>query len=132
MNLPQIFKRYGLIFREKFGNSYYRQLLRLASMLAQDPLASLRQGVLKAMIGLTYDCQCSCSYCCAGLYPKNKEEELSAHEIKGLIKDIAKLPSIFTLVSFFGGEAILKESIFDLIGYAGSKGLFIETETNGI
>jgi len=101
-------------------------------MLMQAPLASYRQGIQKAMIGLTYDCQSNCTYCCAGLYPKNKEKELSVLEIKALIKDISLLPSLCTLVSFFGGEALLKESIFDLVKDASRNGLFTETETNGI
>ena len=127
-----ILRNCGLKYREKFGNSCYRQLLRMAGMLLYSPFASFRQGILKAMVGLTYDCQCRCSYCCSGLYPRNRENELSEQEVKGLLNSIAELPSVFTLVSFFGGEAMLKESLFSLIEYACGKGLFTETETNGL
>jgi len=123
---------YNLRFREKCGNAYGRQVLRMAGMLLRHPQASLRQGVLKAMVGLTYDCQCSCSYCCSGLYARDSKNELSAQEVEALIDDIALLPSLCTLVSFFGGEALLKESIFSLISYACARGLFTETETNGM
>jgi len=132
MRLVEIFKNYNLRYREKFSNVYYRQLLRLARMLIQTPLASYRQGILKVMIGLTYDCQCDCAYCCSGLYHKSRENELSVSEIKALIQDISRLPSLCTLASFFGGEALLKESIFDLVRDASRNGLFTETETNGI
>ncbi len=132
MRLTEIFRNYNLKYREKCGNAYYKQLFRLLKMLFQSPLASHRQGVLKVMLGLTYDCQCNCLYCCAGLQPRSNEKELSVKEIKNLIQAISRLPSFFTLISFFGGEALLKESIFELIQYACRWGLFTETETNGI
>ena len=132
MHPTEAFQKYSLMCREKLGNKSSRQFLRLGKMLLRAPFSSCRQGILKTMVGLTYDCQCNCAYCCAGLYPKNKENELSVLEIKALIKDISRLPSLCTLISFFGGEALLKESIFELIKYACQEGLFTETETNGI
>lgn len=132
MGQTGIFRDYRLSYREKCGNSCSRQALRLAGMLLSHPGLSLRQGILKAMIGLTYDCQCSCSYCCSGLYARESKKELSEEEVRSLIDDIASLPSLCTLVSFFGGEALLKEYIFGLISHACARGLFTETETNGM
>ncbi len=125
-------KNHKLRIKEKFGNSCYRQLMRLAKMLANMPLRSVNNGILKVMIGLTYKCQCSCNYCCAGLYSKETEKELTSKELKNLIYDISQLPSLCTLVSFFGGEPLLKEDIFYLIEVATKGGLFTEMETNGI
>lgn len=121
-----------LRFKEKFGNSYYKQLLRAVKILIKAPAASFNNGILKAMIGLTHDCQCKCEHCCAGLYSRDKDKELSSGEIKNVIDDINSLPSIFTLLSFFGGEPLLRKDIFDLVKYTAKKGLFTEIETNGI
>jgi MoaA/NifB/PqqE/SkfB family radical SAM enzyme len=132
MNFIGKLKNIKMRFKEKFGNTYYRQLLRLGRMLIKTPAQSFDRGILKVMIGLTYDCQCGCNYCCVGLYLKEKEKELSTEEVKVLIYDISQLPSLFTLVSFFGGEPLLRNDIFDLVEFSGKRGLFTEIETNGI
>lgn len=131
MNVIDALKNHALRYREKCQSAYYRQIVRFGRMLAYRPRVSFSHGILKAMIGVTYRCQCRCDYCCAGIYPREKQE-LSTTEFKVLIDDIDLLPSIFTLVSFFGGEPLMREDIFDLIRYTAQKGLFTEIETNGI
>jgi len=121
-----------LRYREKCRSVYYRQVIRLINMLVRHTSISIKQGILKVMIGLTYDCQCRCDYCCAGLYVQEKEKELTTGEVKAVTTDIASLPSLCTLVSFFGGEPLLREDIFALVEWTASKGLFTEVETNGI
>jgi len=132
MNIIDKLRNNRLRIKEKFGNSYYRQLLRLGKTLIKSPRSSLRNGILKVMIGLTYECQCSCKYCCSGLYAKEKKKELTTEEIKSLIDSISHFPFAVVLVSFFGGEPLIRKDVFDLIKYAATKGLFVELETNGI
>lgn len=133
MNIIDKFLNNKLRFKEKFGNSYYRQLLRLGKVMIKSPGASFKNGTLfKVMIGLTYECQCSCEYCCSGLYAKESKKELTTEEIRSLINDISRLPFAVVLVSFFGGEPLIRKDVFDLVRYAAAKGLFVELETNGI
>ncbi len=101
-------------------------------MLLFHPKITFKQGILKVTLGLTYECQCSCTYCCSGVYPKIAKDVLSARKIESLIDEISSLPSVFTLVSFFGGEPLLREDIYRLVRYATKNGLFTELETNGI
>lgn len=125
-------KNYKLKVKEKFSNAWHYQLLRLIKMFCMSPLKSIKGGVLKAMINLTYRCDCDCDYCWCGNYAKYPDRELSNFEIKKILNEIAKYSSIFTLVSFIGGEPFLREDIYELIDYASKKGLFTEMETNGI
>ena len=132
MNFINKLKNYKLRFKEKFSNSYSRQLLRLGKTLIKSPALSLKNGILKVMIGLTYECQCNCEYCCAGLHSKEREKELTTEEIKFFVDNISRFPFVGVLVSFFGGEPLIREDVFDLIKYTTKRGLFTEVETNGI
>ena len=125
-------KNYKLKYKEKCSNLFYRQVYRAIRMLLKYPLKSYKNGILKVMIGLTYECQCDCEYCCSGLYVKEKSKQLTVKEIKHLIDTISELPFLGVLISFFGGEPLTREDIFDLVKYAVRKGLFTEVETNGI
>ncbi len=126
------FKNYRLRYREKFNNSYHRQLMRLIRMTLGFPSRSIKNGMIKAMINLTYRCQCDCNYCWCGSYERQTDNELTFLELKQLIHQIAQFPSFFTLVSFIGGEPLLRDDIYRLINYASREGLFTEMETNGI
>ena len=101
-------------------------------MLIRHPVLSIKQGLLKVTLATTYRCQCSCVYCCAGQYPKIANRELTVEEIESIILEISRLASVSTLISFFGGEALLRGDIFRSISYANKKGLFTELESNGI
>jgi len=125
-------KNWKLRLREKFHYPLIFHFTRCIKMFITSPQASIRQGFLKIMFGLTYRCQCKCIYCCSGRYPVNEKEELMTQEVKRILKEISVLPSLFTVVSFFGGEPLLREDIFELIKYANNLGLFTEVETNGI
>ena len=132
MYIIDVLKNYKLKFKEKFNSQFYFQLARLIKIFCLSPLKSIKGGVLKAMINLTYRCDCNCDYCWCGSYDKYPDKELSRFEIKKILNEIAKFPSIFTLVSFIGGEPFLKEDIYELIDYASKKGLFSEMESDGI
>jgi len=132
MNIISKLKNHRLRFREKFSNSYSAQLLRWGGLLIRSPYQGIRNGFLKVIIGLTYECQCNCEYCCSGLYIKNKEKEISTSEVKSLLDDIGRLPFSGIVVTFFGGEALMRNDIFELVKYTNRRGLFAEIETNGI
>lgn len=101
-------------------------------MFVKHPFISIRRGSFKIMIGLTYRCQCACEYCCSGKYPKIETDELRTEEIYSLVSAIVKLPSLFTVISFFGGEPMLRNDIYQLIEYAQTRGLFVEMDSNGL
>lgn len=125
-------KNYKLRYREKLNNLCHHQLMRLVRMFFTSALRSVNNGVLKVMMNLTYECQCRCDYCWCGSYAKQLHKELSSSELIMILDQIARLPSLSTLVSFIGGEPLLREDIYQLINYATRKGLFAEMETNGI
>jgi MoaA/NifB/PqqE/SkfB family radical SAM enzyme len=121
-----------LVYKEKFRNSYSRQLLRLGKMLLKRPVASMGNGAIKVFLGLTYRCQCNCIHCSSGLFEKSEGKELATSECEDVIDQVNKLPSIFTVVSFFGGEPLLRDDIYHLIKYTSARGIFCEAESNGI
>jgi len=132
MNFLRKYKKFRLQYREKVSNLAFNQIMRSLKMLARFPRRSIQGGVLKAMINVTYKCQCNCDYCWCGNYRPNNQDELSLQQLKSIINQIADIPSLATLVSFIGGETLLREDIYELVSYATRKGLFTEMETNGI
>lgn len=121
-----------LQYKEKFRNSYSRQLLRLGKTLLKRPIPAMHKGAIKVFLGLTYRCQCNCIHCSSGLFEKSEDKELTTRECENVIDQINKLPSIFTVVSFFGGEPLLRDDIYHLIKYTSARGMFCEAESNGI
>ena len=127
-----LLKNSYLRFKEKSGNGYHRQVMRMVKMLSRYPKVSIRNRILKVVLGITYSCQCNCSYCCAGLHNKDPERELREKDFKDVIDQINDFPSLFTTVVFFGGEPLLRKEIFKLVKHSCERGLFTELETNGI
>lgn len=132
------FKNYRLSFKEinykeniKF-RIYIRPLLRLIKKLTKFSLLRSDNGGKKVMLGLTYRCQCKCLHCGCAYYRKDETEELSYEENLHLIRQISNLPFTFIVLSFFGGEPLLKQDIYPLIRYANRMGLFCQLETNGL
>ena len=125
-------KNHRLRYREKFKSPYHRQLLRLIRIGVKSPIQSCKNGILKVMVGLTYRCQCNCAHCCSGMYEKSEGSELATQELESLINQIDRMPSIFSVVSFFGGEPLLRKDIYHLIKLVTKNGLFCEVESNGI
>lgn len=121
-----------LRYKEKLSSLSFRHLRRMAGRLSVSPLASLRNGIMKVMINLTYNCHCDCDYCWCADYVNKGREELSTQEVNNAIDQIAEQPSLLSLVSFIGGEPLLREDIYLLVGYTAQKGIFVEMETNGV
>ncbi len=80
------------------------------------------------MLGITYECQCTCGHCCTGCYKKERGRELSLDEIKGVL-DRADNPVAVTL---FGGEPTLRPELFEIVKYASQKTMFVLLDTNGL
>ncbi len=83
-----------------------------------------------ALISLTYRCQCSCRHCGAGLFKKDGEKELSAEEVRGLLRDLRAAGG--TGVHFFGGEPLLAPDLVGHVAEASRLGLNVTVETNGL
>ena len=81
-----------------------------------------------AVLGLTYQCQCQCIHCSAGLYPKDKEKELTKNKWITILDNIYRLG--VPRINLTGGEALLRNDVFDIIKYATKKFVVI-LETNG-
>nr|MBU1327678.1 radical SAM protein [Candidatus Omnitrophota bacterium] len=123
---------FRLKYKEKISSLSFFHLLRLAKTIFKSPRGSINNGIIKVMFNLTYRCQCSCDYCWCSRYEKNTTEELSLAEVKRTVDQIAQRSSLFTLVSFVGGEPLLREDIYQIVKYATKRGLFVEMETNGV
>ena len=81
-----------------------------------------------AVLGLTYRCQCKCVHCSAGLYLKDIKNELTTKEWLALLDGICALG--VPRINISGGEALLREDIFEIIEYA-SKKFIVILESNG-
>jgi 12,18-didecarboxysiroheme deacetylase len=78
---------------------------------------------------LTQRCNLSCAHCYSKSDWDCRTSELSAHQAKGLLKDLAQFGC--PVVLFSGGEPLLREDIFELIQYSSGLGLRTGLSTNG-
>lgn len=78
---------------------------------------------------VTNRCTTSCAYCC---FSSNRKElpELTTVELKRIIDDAKYLGC--THVHFTGGEPLIRDDIYELIGYASQSGLEMRLQTNGM
>ncbi len=67
---------------------------------------------------VTKACNLACKHCRATAQLTPSEDQLSFEEAKGLIKELPKTGD--PIIIFTGGEALLREDIFDLIEFAHS------------
>lgn len=77
---------------------------------------------------VTKRCNLRCKYCAVWRLPPNSDE-LSTSEWFEVIDRLDEL-GVYVL-SFTGGEPLLKPGVFDMIGYARSKGLYTRLTSNG-
>ena len=79
---------------------------------------------------LTDRCNLSCTHCYNRSGPLCKtEEELSTDQARGLIDDLADMG--IPLILFTGGEALMREDIWELAEHARKKGIKMALSTNG-
>lgn len=77
----------------------------------------------------TWRCNLKCRHCYSHVQNCREEAELSTEQARRLIDQIAAFGCPVLL--FSGGEPLLREDLFDLIQYAGGKGLRTVLSTNG-
>ncbi|MBI4964140.1 MAG: 12,18-didecarboxysiroheme deacetylase [Desulfomonile tiedjei] len=78
---------------------------------------------------VTRRCNLKCVHCYSQSEDTNYRGELSFHEGKALIDDLAEFGS--PVILFSGGEPLIRPDIMDLIRYAAGKGLRAVVSTNG-
>src|SRR3989339_1891 len=119
--LSKIKKRDYRWFLEKA----YQALLMAASVSLKKSLT----GPVSAAIAVTWRCNSSCRMCD---YPGRADEskEMSTSRLLDLIDQLVLLKT--TGVTFYGGEPLLREDIFELIHHAAQKELITHLPTNGV
>lgn len=116
------------IYRLACKTTTYRNLLLVSRFLLNRKI--LHKNLPGALIfGVTYRCQCNCSYCSVGRYPVLPNNELSAEEIKTIIAEAVELG--IPKINFFGGEPLMRNDLLELISCAAEKGMFVFLDTNG-
>ncbi len=77
---------------------------------------------------LTNACNLACIHCRASAIREPPPDELSTTEAKHFVDELVEYKPIIILT---GGEPLLREDVFDIAGYASSKGLRVVLATNG-
>jgi len=78
---------------------------------------------------VTNKCNLSCVHCYIDAGPSPLGNQLSLDEGKSFIADLAEMK--IPLLMFTGGEPILRDDFWQLVHYAGSRGLKVALSTNG-
>jgi radical SAM protein with 4Fe4S-binding SPASM domain len=78
---------------------------------------------------ITRTCNLRCVHCYSDSYAQKYSGELTNEDAKRVIDDLAafQVPAVL----FSGGEPLTRPDLFDLMGYAVSKGLRLTLSTNG-
>ncbi len=82
---------------------------------------------------VTLRCNCKCEHCGSSCGYKTPKDEISAEELKKTLLEIANTygaKNVFLTVT--GGEPLMREDLFDIMGYACSLGFRWGMTTNGI
>ncbi len=78
---------------------------------------------------ITKACNLACKHCRATAQTTPSEDELSTEEAKRLIEDLPRVGE--PIIIFTGGEALLREDLFELIEYADKCGVKSVLSSNG-
>ena len=82
------------------------------------------------IMGVTYRCQCDCVHCSQGGFRVSRKEELTLDEIKRTISAASRYQ--LKECNLFGGEALLRRDIFDILAYARPRCELLTLDTNGV
>ena len=123
---------YRMRLLEKSGASFLPPLKRLFKRMFLFPFIRFHGLSFEVMLGVTYQCQCQCEHCGMSSCNNDQNSELNTLQIKEIIREISEIPYFFIKISFFGGEPMLRNDIFELINYAAGMGLFTDMNSNGI
>jgi radical SAM protein with 4Fe4S-binding SPASM domain len=74
-------------------------------------------------------CNLKCEHCYENAGPKAMEDELTTEEAKRVIDEFEDAGVV--AIAFSGGEPLLRKDIFEVAGYAKSRGFFTSIATNG-
>lgn len=77
---------------------------------------------------ITYSCNLRCKHCYANA-GKSLGDELTTHEAKEIIDKLDR--ACVPILSFSGGEPLVRNDIFELTRYARDKGMYVAVATNG-
>lgn len=83
-----------------------------------------------ATLAVTYRCPCRCFHCSAQLNLQKGRSELSTAEIKAVIDQCLDMG--MSVITFTGGEPLLREDIFELIDYVDKKKAVTILFSNGL
>jgi MoaA/NifB/PqqE/SkfB family radical SAM enzyme len=78
---------------------------------------------------LTYKCQLNCPCCNQSPNANSGRKELTTAEWKKIIDDIVSGGSFMLAIG--GGEALIRDDLFDIVDYAAGRGLVVCLTTNG-
>lgn len=85
---------------------------------------------LSILLGLTFECQCSCKHCGLDRLDASSGSELTFEEICDFINELSGLG--IANITFVGGEPILRKDVFEIIKIASLKGFFTSLDSNGL
>jgi len=104
---------------------------RLMGLLAARHVQAPPKHLPILLLFVTDRCNLQCSMC--GVYKRRAElsdqDELSTDECKDIIDATARLGTM--IISFAGGEPLLRPDIYELIRYSRTRGLAVHLCTNG-
>ena len=136
--LEPILKRGGEAFnvsveelKEKFKDAYWRK--GLVSVIKGLAYFGVRKPFVpgapfQVVWDVTYACNLRCKHCYATA-GKPLEDELTTEEALETIDKFDRLG--VTIISFSGGEPLVRKDILDLTSYAAEKGIYVALATNG-
>jgi MoaA/NifB/PqqE/SkfB family radical SAM enzyme len=109
-------------------STIYESILNCHGLLAYLYGNGLAFTPLRVQLEVTGTCNLKCEFCCQDEGYKYGKEELNLSEIKSVIDQIPR----FTLLTFSGGEPLLRKDIKEIISYALEKKHFCNISTNGV
>ncbi|MFX1437574.1 MAG: radical SAM protein, partial [Promethearchaeota archaeon] len=131
------YKQYSNIGKWK---GKYRVANTFAPPVGSKPMFRALKGLIKSQLmpypfplamtfAVSYNCQCNCIHCSAGKHFRKDQKELTTEEAKKLIDEAQNLG--VSIITFTGGEPLLREDIFELISYVDTKKAMPMMFTNG-
>ncbi len=90
----------------------------------------MTSAISRLIFALTYRCQCRCIHCSASLYEAKRANELTTEEVRRVL-DEAWLLGVRE-VNFFGGEALLRQDLFEILQYARPRAEQVTVDSNGL
>ncbi len=117
--------------KEKFRDAYWRK--GLASVIKGLAYFGVRKPFVpgapfQVVWDVTYACNLRCKHCYATA-GKPLPDELTTEEAMDTIDKFNRLG--VTIISFSGGEPLVRKDIYDLMSYAYEKGIYVAVATNG-